>query len=754
MNKRKITTGAITLIFAGSIAAQDSAPQGLIEELLVVGSDDGYRANESKSATRLNAPLEEIPVNLLVITKDLINDLELTSQRDALQFSSAVDDKRVRGFNTGEFFRNGFLHLSDTPGYAIERLEVLRGPTAVLNGPTTSGGAINVLTKQARLGSNFSEFGGYFGSSDSDRDNYGVNADLNFGSIFGEASYGSKGALRLVGGFQRDTGFNTDVDNDSYSLLPSLSLHPWENTYINLELYTYEIATDRTDRPMGAELFIPGPNGTEVTLAEAYGIDPRSTWFAPNTDIEESLDDFSISVQHIFNDNFIADLRYNNHQRDFIFGPGQRPRIDIFFGPVQTSGADGSTNPADFQVRRRSEFLSLTNDVDQFAADFSFLPGWGESIDDHTFTAGFSVYDQTQALTIRRPFVDNDADGTFESWLFEFFNPADIEADRANGRLAFNPDGRTLDIRTVLDRAEEITLDNIYLNYNGKWFNDKVSVVAGLTHSDIELARSQPPTSPANITSNSELLPQLGAVLFANEQVSFYANYSKSQLPDINDPDFGVARIRNSEQFEIGTRLEILDSRLGVNLGYYQIEQEISGTNFQTGESDGFDLDLFYFPTEQMEIIAGWSSNDTEVTASSNASQIGDPLVDEIPNKFALISKYNMDNGISFGGAFTWIDSRPRPTAAASTAVKKDANGNVLEYNSETRLDLFASYNSSLNDNYDFEVSLNLRNLTEDVNISNTVPRVPLQGGVDANGSPTAFSGDKEIMLRFKIMSK
>ena len=765
--RTRIPVGLATAVLIGApaLASEHEGPQTpatTLEELLVIAPDSGYRSDKAQSATRLNIPIDEIPVNIQIVTEDLMSDFELVTNRDALQFTSSVTDKAVRGFSTGEFFRNGFISLSDTPGYVVQRMEILRGPTAVLNGPTTSGGAINILTKKAALDEDFGEFGGYWGASEDSRDNYGVNMDVNAGSIMPEASYGAVGAFRFVGGYQGDTGFNTEVLNEQYALLPTLTLRPWENTFIGLEYYKYEVSTDRTDRPMGAELSIPGPvvNGitTEQSLAEAYGIDPRSTWFAPDTDITESLDDISLSWQQAFGEQFFFNIRYNHHDRDFRFGPGQRPRIDIFFGPVQVSGPPGSTDPADFNVRRRTEFLDLTNEIDQFAADFTFLPGWGDDPDDHSFILGAATYEQNSSLTIRRPFVDTDGDDIIDGWLEEFFDPAQIDQDRADGSLNFNSAGVDYALRTALDRAEEITLDNVYLNYQGRFIDDRLSLVAGVTYSEIELKRRQPPSAPAGTTKNDDWLPQLGAVFSVVDAIALYFNYSESQQPDLNDPDFNVTRIRNSDMIEAGVRLNFIDDRLGINWGYYSIEQKISGTNFQTADSEGWDFDVFYYPTDSIEVVFGWANNETDVTASSNPGQVGDPLADEVPNKLALWTKYTLgggDTGLSFGGGFTWIDKRPRWNAApgSSGGVKKDDNGNVLEWDDVTRLDLFAQYvgNFGVEDRYQYDVSLNLRNLTKDDNISNTVPLVPLQGGLNGGGGATTFDGSIEVMLGLRL---
>ena len=142
---------------------------------------------------------------------------------------------------------------------------------------------------------------------------------------------------------------------------------------------------------------------------------------------------------------------------------------------------------------------------------------------------------------------------------------------------------------------------------------------------------------------------------------------------------------------------------------------------------------------------------DTEVTASGSPTfVVGHPLVDEVPNKFALWTKYDFEDGaldgLSLGGGFTWTGKKVRPTAAAAQSVKT-LNGTVLRYNPVTRLDLFALYELEIFGGRDIELSLNLRNLTKEDNIGTVVPLVPLQGGVRPNGEPYEFDGSIEAMF-------
>ena len=741
MSIRLLSTACLAgLSLVLPVWAQDDEETEIIDLIEVVG-EAGYKATAANSATGLSVPLDQLPVNLQVITADVVADFQLLSQRDALQFHAAADDKRVRGFSTGEFFRNGFIHLSDTPGYTIERMEIIRGPSAVLNGPVTPGGAVNIISKKPQIDESFGEFGTYWGFSGSDRDNRGVNVDFNMGSIGIENDNGPVGAFRFVGGIQEDTGFGTQANNESHSVLPMLELRPTKDTVINLEYYQYRINTDRTDRPMAIELTLPGATaGEEVPLALAYGIDPRSSWFGPDTDIDESVNDYTVSIAHQFNDSLLGQVAYNRHNRDFVFGPGNRPRVDIFYRMVPDALAPpGSTDPDDYLLRRLTENLSLENNIDQATVSLAWLPDWGNG--DHQLVGGVHVYDQKALLDIKRPRPAGD----LSTFYFDWFDPADIASDS----LTFNQAGEDIVWARVFMRNETVELSNVFLNYHGTFMDERLSVLLGLTQSSIKIARGDPRVQPlvmTTIADNDELLPQVGAVFDINDSFAIYGNYSKSQLPDVNDPDFSTAPpVRIGEQFEAGVKFVLFDERLDASIGYFTIEEDLRGETTRTAEADGFEIDASLAPTDNWAIIFSYANANTKVKASSDSARVGDPLVDEIPNKAAIWSVYNFDegsaSGLSIGGGFIWTDERVRPTAGAAQAIKK-LNGQVLRYDAETRLDLFAKYDWN-----NWQFSLNLRNLTEEVNLSNNVPRVPLQGGVKADGSPYVFSGDMEVML-------
>ena len=123
-----------------------------------------YIAEESTTATRTDTPIRDVPQSIQVITRKVIeeqrtfrlqNTLENVSGINATESAASLYDSLIiRGFSATDrsYFRNGLLDpfaqftASDT--YNIRRLEVLKGPAAVLYGQGDPGGVINIVTNK------------------------------------------------------------------------------------------------------------------------------------------------------------------------------------------------------------------------------------------------------------------------------------------------------------------------------------------------------------------------------------------------------------------------------------------------------------------------------------------------------------------------------------------------------------------------------------------------------------------------------
>ncbi|HYP72073.1 MAG TPA: TonB-dependent receptor plug domain-containing protein, partial [Variovorax sp.] len=149
------------------MAAGAQASTSLPEVTVSADDDQGYAPSTASSATKGSAPLRDVPQSVNVVTEKLIEDQNATSMEAALRNVPGVsfnhgdgqrDQVLIRGFSAiSDWFVDGvrddalyYRDLSDT-----ERIEVLKGPAAVLYGRGSSGGIINRVTKKPIFNSPF-----------------------------------------------------------------------------------------------------------------------------------------------------------------------------------------------------------------------------------------------------------------------------------------------------------------------------------------------------------------------------------------------------------------------------------------------------------------------------------------------------------------------------------------------------------------------------------------------------------------------
>jgi len=132
------------------------------------GPVQGYRAKRTRSATKTDTPIEEIPQSISVVPASVLQDLDSPRVEKALDFAGGVARQNdfggltmyeysVRGLTTGEFYKDGFSvnrgFMNPPDASNIERVEVLKGPSASLYGRGDPGGTINIVSKRPQLDS-------------------------------------------------------------------------------------------------------------------------------------------------------------------------------------------------------------------------------------------------------------------------------------------------------------------------------------------------------------------------------------------------------------------------------------------------------------------------------------------------------------------------------------------------------------------------------------------------------------------------
>ncbi|MGJ7530859.1 TonB-dependent siderophore receptor [Variovorax sp. GB1P17] len=127
--------------------------------------DEGFSGASTRSATRTDTALSDIPQAIQIVTQEVMKTRQVQSVSDALRNVSAVgsddaainEDIRIRGFEA-RFLENGVptLQLGDDraralyiPMAGVERVEVLKGANSVTAGVSMKpGGIVNIVTKR------------------------------------------------------------------------------------------------------------------------------------------------------------------------------------------------------------------------------------------------------------------------------------------------------------------------------------------------------------------------------------------------------------------------------------------------------------------------------------------------------------------------------------------------------------------------------------------------------------------------------
>ncbi len=152
-----------------------------------------YKAKTSGD-TRHTRPLAETPQTIQVITAAAIADSGQTDLNKILSSQPGItlgtgengnmfgDNYVVRGQSAkSDVFVDGLRDpgMSTRESFAIEQLEITKGPNSSFAGRGSAGGAINAITKQATLDYDFTRFGLGFGTDSFQRYTADVNKAIN-----------------------------------------------------------------------------------------------------------------------------------------------------------------------------------------------------------------------------------------------------------------------------------------------------------------------------------------------------------------------------------------------------------------------------------------------------------------------------------------------------------------------------------------------------------------------------------------------
>ena len=676
---------ATALILAGTstiVHAQAAPAEANRDDIIIVTATGQSSAiSTTKSAT----PIIESPQSISIISREEINLRASPTIADALAYTagvqseswgvdSRVDEVSVRGFGAGGFSSNNNfvdgLRLPSggqwtRPGfdsYALEQIEVLKGPSGALYGQTAPGGLVNIVTKRPTDEFQANVMLQAIGTTDLSNWNYQAAADVS-GPITSTLSG------RIVGLSRYGDTQVEDVSIGRRYISPSLTWKPDDATTWTI------LGQYQQDKGGSTFQFLPAlgalypSNGQYIANDDNLG-EPDWNTFDRNQYLIGSF------FEHKFND--AITIRNNSRYT----------HLDTLYRVVVLSGNTLTTCPSSIAgcipgqtisrraVQGKGESDGLATDT-QLEAKFTTGPV------EHTLLGGFDYF-HTEWEHYR-----DLVSSSLVLPILDIFDPV----SRGSAGYASNMSPQVY-TETVSKQAggylqDQIKLGKLRLTVGGRqdWAKDNTY---------------NPVSGNRYITKSDAFTWRAGAVYMFDNGLAPYASYSESFQPQVSDPSTSLTgepfKPTTGQQYEAGIRYQHGDN-IYVTLGAYQITQQnmttpdpagtLCGTStclVQTGEGRvrGLEFESKATLPWGMAVIATATRMDSKVTKSNTAGLVGNELP-QVPEWMAsLFLNQTIEGGslagLGFGGGVRYTGKSYGDTA------------NSLRIPDYTLFDLFIRY--------------------------------------------------------------
>ncbi|PYC22570.1 TonB-dependent siderophore receptor [Aquipseudomonas alcaligenes] len=647
-----------------------------------VGEDQGYVAKNSRSATKINTPLNETPRSVSVVTEEQMKDRNVQTISEALRYSGGVqagfygeDNKQdwfiIRGFkqaNNGLFMDGSRIYSSafyswQIDPYMLERIEVLKGAASVLYGQTPPGGLINLQSKRPNADAR-NEVGVQYGSYNRKQVNLDVGGKLD---EEGDVLY------RMVA-LSRDTGTQVDdVDAARILLAPSMTLNFNDDTSLTL------LASVQKDRSDPQLQFLP-PSGT-ISSNPNGKIDTDTAVGDPSYETFER-DQYTLGYElnHRINDNwdFQQNLRYGHMDLEL-------RQLFYFFNVTDSLIARGLTYN--------------DGNASNLSVDNRLLGNWFGDRWENTLLLGYDY--QQLKINDRSP---NGYPTAPTIPLLDIFNPHSkgtfmgmipVGYEQPIGNFALEDKDTRADQNGIYVQ-EQFKYDNWVFLLGGRYDNSRTDFdnkTTGVSHN----------VRDDNFTWSG------GVAYVMDNGLTPYISYSEFFLPvtDLNRVTGKPFEPQEGDQKEIGIKYQPEGLDAMFTAAVFELTQENVTKNrgvvpTQLGEvqSRGIELEAQANVTENISLVASYTKLDPETTQSTIEVEEGKKPANVADEMASLWGKYQF-----IGGA---LDGLEFGAGVRHTSSSYGDNTETLEVPSYTLLDAMVGYRIQ-----DVRLQLTASNLTD-----------------------------------------
>jgi len=693
-NRHSATAGFVALGCVGFIASTPAMAQEAptrLEGVIVNGIaiEDEYKVEEL-SSPKATATVVDTPRIVNVITEEVIEDSASFSLEEAFRTvpgitlgageggTASADIPLIRGVDaTGDVFVDGVRDVGSQSReiFAVERIEIAKGPSTVLGGRGAAAGAINLVSKVARVDEQFATGQVTLGTDELVRITADANAPLSEGV-----------ALRMVGLYHDSMVPGRDaVYDDRWGIAPSITVNAGESFTASLDYY--HLQTD-TLPDYGIPLTSSGQladgarEPADVDYDNFYGLLAR--------DFQESVADaVTLQVRGEIADGLVLSntTRWTQTGNDYI----------------ATNPDDSAGNVAEGAVWRSVKSRNSQNEGigsnTNLAADFAT----GSLL--HSLSLGFEY---NQSDTTNLPYVVASGDRTCPAAEFANLNCTSLTDPDPSDAWAGSISASTT---TAEASAEEFSLyafdtltitPALLLNGGIRWTDFSASGTGSVRGTPFEAENE------GDFWSY-----QAGIVYKPTPLTSLYVSYANARTPpgstvgeggdDLN-ADNGLYEPQATENWEAGAKAELMEGALLLSGALFRIERDNIQQFAPTGEVteilnqariQGFEISASG-TAGPVSLLVGYTYLDSELRDGS--ANEGNVLPQTPEHNVAATVSWQVTPQFSVGGGAYGASERYADAA------------NLVRADGYLRFDAHAEFDVSDH----FGVRLNLNNLTDE----------------------------------------
>jgi len=589
--------------------------------------DNGYRATNSVSGTRIDTAIKNLPFAVNAFTQQFIKDIGARSLSDIVTYAPGVTSGARQIVNgDASYMIRGFQQAPQTNGFstpnssvtggpyvdtvAIERVEVVKGPASLLYGQVAPGGTVNYITKLPTA-KRFAALGTTVGSNSFWRSTIDINQPL----------VGDQLMFRVNAAYENGYQYVEPSKMKSWVIAPTLlwqisdritfkvdyqEFHRKETPPAAFKPFTEIVAAAPASGVLGTAGVLVNPlDLSDPGFLGYFPLPRRFNFLSPHDSRKSQFKTLAGELSVKLGDHWLARLNgaenwaYNGYKQTGLTSvnidvpTSYTSRFPTYATAAAAFAADLLNNPdlaltaPHAQLPRRQAFRETFGRRTSVQAEIVGTLKFNDVKLQPLFGA---YYDTGNAFDRRRQTGSN---GTYTIFTapsaaarvaqlpaWDFINPTLFPMTETD----FNP--MTLPLTTYT--GTYFHTKAIYALLHAKFLDERLIIIGGARYNWSDTSITNFLSNPATATPLSptfspkaeakKLTPQFAVGYKVKPDVLAYASYSESYQANTflkaGDLPGLLAKPTTSKGYEVGIKTDLLDGRISSTLALYTIDQQ------------------------------------------------------------------------------------------------------------------------------------------------------------------------------------